>query len=72
MVIWSILRIRRPEVRYGFYDGICRLMFSSAMAFALFAGNGSAIIWAFLIPDMCWGVVQLLGYVRLRQTLAHA
>ncbi|EAR09965.1 hypothetical protein MED297_07751 [Reinekea sp. MED297] len=72
VIVWSVLRIRRPEPLYGFYDGLCRLMFSSAMGFALFAGNGSAIIWAFLIPEMCWGVVQLLGYVRLRSTMAQA
>lgn len=62
VLIWSVLRLLRPEPVFGFYDGLCRMLFSTAMAYTLFAGAGSAMIWLFLIPEVVWGCVQLLRY----------
>ncbi len=67
VVIWSLLRVIHPEPRYGIYDAVCRFMFSIAMAWVLFGGQGTGILWFFLIPEITWGVVQLVGYKRIGQ-----
>jgi hypothetical protein len=35
------------------------------MAYYLFFAGGTSLLWAFLIPEVIWGVVQLTGYWRL-------
>lgn len=68
VLIWSVLRIRQPLAVYGMYDALCRGLFSVAMGYALFAGQGSGIIWFFLIPEISWGIAQGVGYWRHRFT----
>ncbi|WP_430462140.1 hypothetical protein ACQUQU_04945 [Thalassolituus sp. LLYu03] len=66
VVVWSLLRLLRPEARLGLMDGVARLLFSLHMALTLFSHNGSALIGAFLLPEILWGLAQLEGYRRLR------
>ena len=57
VLVWSALRIARPEVRLGRYDGATRFLFSAWMAWALHA-TGEPLLWVFLVPEFAWGVVQ--------------
>jgi hypothetical protein len=59
VVVWSVLRIRDPQPRFGRYDAAGRLLFSSWMAWAL-AATGEPLIWLFLLPEAAWCVVQCL------------
>lgn len=67
VVIWSLLRILNPQPLFGFYDGLCRVLFSIAMANALFLHNGTGLIWFFLVPEILWAVIQLNGFSRLQK-----
>jgi len=62
VVVWSLLRLIRPLEIHGLFDGIARVLFSTWMAYALTRGAPN-LVWAFLIPEMMWGVVQLAPWV---------
>jgi hypothetical protein len=66
VTIWSILRIRNPEPRFGLYDSGARFLFSLHMLLALLAGS-SQLIWFLFVPELLWGVVQIVGYFHLRK-----
>lgn len=57
VVIWSIVRLLEPTVRWGRFDGAGRFLFSSWMACALLA-TGAPILWMTVIPEFAWGVIQ--------------
>ena len=62
VLVWSLLRLMRPLEIHGLYDGIARVLFSTWMAYALTEGAPN-LVWAFLIPEMMWGVVQLAPWL---------
>jgi hypothetical protein len=51
--------LRDPEPRFGRYDAAARFLFVTWMAWAL-AATGAPLLWLFLLPELVWGVVQLL------------
>ncbi|MEU6860141.1 hypothetical protein AB0B28_14860 [Glycomyces sp. NPDC046736] len=65
VVVWSLLRLRGPEVRHGLYDGFARVLFSAWMAYAL-AQGGPELLWPFLVVELTWGTVQLVPWIRAR------
>lgn len=78
VVVWSVIRLIRPEPLLGAGDTIGRLLFSAWFAWALGQGASSVLV-AFLVLELGWGVLQgvavwkpvtaALG-VRRRRTLA--
>lgn len=56
--VWSVLRIRDPQVQFGRYDAAGRLLFASWQAYALMHG-ASPLIWAVLVMELGWAVLQL-------------
>ena len=62
VVAWSILRIIRPIKLYGLVDGITRLFFSFWMAYYAMLFTGTSVLWIFFIPELIWGIIQLLSY----------
>ncbi|KQW93830.1 hypothetical protein ASC94_14780 [Massilia sp. Root418] len=63
VLVWSVLRIRDPQPRFGRYDAAGRLLFSTWMAWAL-AATGEPLIWLFLLPEAAWCIVQCLPVRR--------
>jgi hypothetical protein len=59
VLVWSVLRLRAASVLLGRYDGVGRFLFSFWMAWAL-AATGAPLLWLFLVPEFCWGVIQWL------------
>ena len=57
VVVWSSLRMRRPSLALGRYDGMARFLFSAWMAWTL-AQGGAPVLWLLLVPEAAWGVVQ--------------
>ena len=57
VLVWSALRLARPEPRFGRFDGAARFLFSAWMAWAL-ALTHAPLLWLFLVPEFTWGVVQ--------------
>ena len=65
VLVWSALRIARPDQRLGRHDGVARLLFSGWMAWALHA-TGAPLLWFFLVPEFAWGVVQWWPVARAK------
>jgi len=65
VVVWSLLRILRPERLHGLLDGVARVLFSTWMAYAL-ANGGPDLLWPFLIVEAAWGVLQLAPWLGAR------
>jgi len=59
VLVWSVLRLRDPQQRFGRYDGAARMLFSSWMLWALQA-TGAPLLWLFVVPEFAWGVAQWL------------
>jgi hypothetical protein len=66
VVVWSLLRVVRPQAIYGLFDGIARVLFASAMVYAL-AHGGPEILWGFLVVEAAWGAAQLGLWPRGRR-----
>jgi len=57
-VIWAILRINTPTVRFGLYDLTMRFCISVLMLIYILADDISALIWLFIIAELGWAIVQ--------------
>lgn len=56
--VWSVLRIRDPQVQFGRYDAAGRLLFASWQAYALMQG-ATELIWGILVMELAWAALQL-------------
>ncbi|WP_371354883.1 hypothetical protein ACCM60_03555 [Pseudomonas chlororaphis subsp. aureofaciens] len=56
--VWSVLRIRDPQLAFGRYDAAGRLLFSTWQIYAL-AHGGTALIGVILFFELAWAVAQL-------------
>ncbi|MBA5638767.1 hypothetical protein H3H37_17045 [Duganella sp. LX20W] len=59
VTIWSILRLRDPQVQYGRYDAAGRFLFSTWQLYALVHG-AHPIVWGFLVIEVAFGIAQVL------------
>jgi hypothetical protein len=57
VLTWSVLRVCRPSVSFGRYDGMTRFLFATWMAWTL-AATGAPLLWLFVVPEFAWGVIQ--------------
>jgi hypothetical protein len=65
VTIWAALRIMRPEPLFGLADGIGRAAFSTLMLYYLLVWGIPRVVVLFLVPEVLFGVAQLLGYYWL-------
>jgi hypothetical protein len=72
VVVWSALRIYKPEPILGLFDGFARVLFSSSMLYYLLVHNQTGILWLVFVPEITWGVVQLYGYRARTVEAPHA
>lgn len=63
VTLWSVIRLRHPLPDYGLYDAIGRTLFSAWMVFYLM-GGGTMMLAFFLVPEMLWGIVQFVPWLR--------
>ncbi|WDH23603.1 hypothetical protein [Pseudomonas chlororaphis] len=56
--VWSVLRIRDPQLAFGRYDAAGRLLFATWQIYAL-AQGGTALIGVILFFELAWAVAQL-------------
>ncbi|MBV6324718.1 hypothetical protein [Duganella violaceipulchra] len=59
VLVWSLLRISDPQQRFGRFDGLARLLFSTWMTWTL-AVTGAPLLWLFIVPEMAFCVAQWL------------
>ncbi|MBO8185535.1 hypothetical protein [Streptomyces spirodelae] len=65
VVVWALLRIVRPLPVHGLFDGAARALFAMWQAYALTHG-ATRLLWAFLVVEVAFGVVQLLPWWHSR------
>lgn len=65
-VMWGILRVLTPLVKYGLYDIAVRLAIGLTMLLYLLKYNITEIMWVFLIAEFFWAALQLNGYFLKR------
>ncbi len=70
--VWSILRILHPAPLLGLYDSFARFLFSGWFLYYPLVMGTSAVSLLFFVPELLWGVVQLVGYLRLDRATASA
>lgn len=66
--VWSVLRIRDPQVAFGHYDAVGRILFATWQIYAL-AHGATALIGVILFFELAWCVAQLWP-IRRPATLA--
>ena len=59
VLVWALLRISDPQQRFGRFDGVARLLFSTWMIWTLTA-TGAPLLWLFIVPEMAFCVAQWL------------
>jgi hypothetical protein len=59
VLVWALLRISDPQQRFGRFDGVARLLFSTWMIWTLVV-TGAPLLWLFILPEMAWCVAQWL------------
>jgi hypothetical protein len=59
VLVWALLRISDPQQRFGRFDGVARLLFSTWMIWTL-AVTGAPLLWLFIVPELAFGVAQWL------------
>lgn len=59
VLVWALLRISDPQRRFGRFDGLARLLFSTWMSWTL-AVTGAPLLWLFIVPEMAFCVAQWL------------
>jgi hypothetical protein len=59
VLVWSVLRLHRTELRLGRYDGAARFLFALWMGWTL-TQTGAPLLWLFVAPEFAWGVAQWL------------
>jgi hypothetical protein len=59
VLTWSLLRLSDPQQRFGRFDGLARLLFSTWMIWTL-AVTGAPLLWLFIVPEVSFCVAQWL------------
>lgn len=67
-LMWAILRLRSPEMRFGRYDAVCRVLYSAWMLHALLNGF-SPVLVVYLVCEIALGALQAMP-VRDVETIA--
>lgn len=62
VVLWAVVRLRDPQPHFGLIDSAGRFLFSVWMTTYLLGYGSSALLVAFLIPEVVWCVVQLRAW----------
>lgn len=55
--VWAVLRIYDPQLIFGRYDAVGRLLFAIWQLYAL-AHGASSILWGILVFEGLWAVAQ--------------
>lgn len=59
VVVWSLVRLSRPLVRYGRFDAAGRAFFALWQIYAVYSGIG-AILLVFTVFEVLFGILQAL------------
>lgn len=57
ILVWAILRLRDPQVKYGRYNAAARLLYATWQVYAL-AHGAHPLIWVFVVFEVLFGVAE--------------
>lgn len=64
VIVWSVLRIKYPQDILGLFDSFARILFAGLMLYYLLVHHVTGLLWFLFFPEITWGAVQLIGYLR--------
>lgn len=67
VLVWSLLRLRDPQARFGLYDAAARGLFLLWQLYYLLALDGAWFVWIFAAFEAGFGLAQAYGYWLLQQ-----
>jgi hypothetical protein len=67
VIVWSTLRLVKPDPHLGLFDGFARILFSAWMFYYLIVWNVTGLLWFLVVPESLWGIIQLYGYWLYRK-----
>lgn len=62
VVVWSLLRVYRPEPLLGLFDGFSRVLFFTWQLYYLILHKITPVVWGFAAFEFLFMVLQLYGY----------
>ncbi|ANQ85529.1 hypothetical protein dqs_2499 [Azoarcus olearius] len=65
VLVWSALRIWRPDPVFGLFDAYARALFFCWQMYYLLVHHVTPVVWAFAAIELLLGVLQAVGYWRL-------
>lgn len=72
VVVWSLLRLIRPEPILGLLDSFARGLFLTWELYYLLAMHGASVVWSFAVFEAIFGIAQAYGYWLLRKSEGDA
>lgn len=79
VVVWSLLRIWKPQPILGLFDSFSRFLFFAWQLYYLLAMDGTPIVWFFAAFEIAFALSQAYGYWLLhkrgsaqREAVKHA
>ncbi|MES2935348.1 MAG: hypothetical protein V4805_17890 [Pseudomonadota bacterium] len=66
VTIWAVVRIRDPQVVFGRYDAVARLLFASWQIYAVMHG-ASALILGFAVFEILFCLLQSLPLTKVSE-----
>lgn len=62
VLVWSALRILRPEPIFGAFDSVARGLFFFWQVYYLLIFSISPVVWIFSVFEFAFGISQAYGY----------
>lgn len=69
VLVWAVLRLRDPQLRFGRYDAAARFLFVTWQAVALVHG-AHPLVWGFLVMDLAFGLAESVPVAGTRELAA--
>ncbi len=67
VVVWSLLRVLRPEPIFGLFDSFARALFFTWQVYYLVVWNVTPVVWVFAGFELFFFVTQAYGYWLLQR-----
>ncbi|RKF17915.1 hypothetical protein DBZ36_11745 [Alginatibacterium sediminis] len=69
VLVWSAIRLYKPQAIFGLYDSFARFMFSFNMLYYLLIHNVTSILWVLFVPELAWGLLQFFAFFMSNKTI---
>ena len=67
VMIWTFLRLYKPEPLFGLFDAFARTLFFIWQVYFLILWRIAPVVWGFAFFELLFGALEYWGYFRLRK-----